>query len=136
MRNISYLVVAVSSLVITGCATDAFTPTVETRQSIVSYDIQNIDYLIAADQIVATHRSVMSSARIERNFAPDPLPAQPGRITMSNPLHNSPVAGMAQFGGAQFLLPSCDGSQLVITSDDTSFGRYGETTRYTSCVGV
>ena len=134
MRIQSLLLSACAVTLLAGCATSSLTPTVETRQSIVTYDLQNIEYIDAADRIAATHRAVMSSARIERNFAPDPLPPAPGRITMTNPLYNSPMAGLAAYGGTQFQLPECSGAQLVISADDTSFGRYGETTRYTSCV--
>lgn len=134
MRRIAILSAALAATVLAGCATSSLTPTVETRQSIISYDIQGLAYQGVAERIVATHREVMSSARIERTFAPDPLPASPGQIRMDNPFAGTSMAGMARMGGSQFLMPQCDGAQLVITADDTSFGRYGETTRYTSCV--
>lgn len=134
----SRLTLALAALIgaasVSACsATAAITPTTDTRQEIVTYDIAGIDYVSAADAVVSKTRSIMSSANIQRSFSPDPLPSEPGRLVLQNPLATTQMGPMAAFA-ANLQIPSCPNAQLIVSSDDNSFGNFGETTRYTTCL--
>lgn len=131
--TLAFAALAAAATVSACSATAAITPTTDTRQEIVTYQIDGIDYATAADEVVARTRSIMSSANIQRSFAPDPLPAEPGALVLQNPLATTSMSHMAAFA-ANLQIPSCPNAQLVVSSDDQSFGNFGETTRYTTCL--
>ncbi len=119
---------------VSACATPALTPSVETTQSLVTYEITDIGVAEAAEILVTAVKSELSTAQVQRNLAPADLPAKPGGIKVVNPLEGTSMAGLAALAGNSLTIPSCPEASVSVIADNTRFQRSGETTNYAACL--
>ena len=121
--------------IVSGCA--SLTPTIETNESYSIYDIkptQGVTSEQISNAIKTGLQKNMSGVRVTTQIPPHPLPEQPGRFQMINPLQNSAIAALAASSGTSLRVPACENSILTANSSNDSMRNYGEDTRFFLCL--
>lgn len=65
---------------------------------------------------------------------PTPLPSQPGRFQVANPLKGSQLGALMAASGASYTTAQCDGASFVANLKNDSFKKFGEDTRFVTCI--
>lgn len=126
--------------IVAGCTLLAgcmFTPTHESVSNYAIYDMKDMQNRTpddVADIYIDTLKTIMSDVRVTRNLPPSPLPEQPGRFKLVNPLGNSGLGALAAANGASLNIPLCEGAYVVVASDNKGMSRWGENTRFYNCL--
>lgn len=116
---------------LSGCVST--TPTTETSQSYVIYDVKSTsasgDALSSA--IIKGVQSKTSSVRATRDIPPYPMPTEPGRFELVRP---QVTGNMAAFVGELPRRPRCSDSILTVNAVDTGMASHGENTTFFVCL--
>lgn len=121
--------------VLTGCST--LTPTTETQESYAIYDIKknpNLKDSELSDTIRKALQSSLDGVRISRSIPQSPLPEEPSRFKLEQPLQASHMSLMAASAGISLRSPTCEHSILTANASHNSMSSYGESTSFFLCL--
>lgn len=136
LRKRTFAISILAVIGLGGCA--SVTPTTETRPSYAIYDIKTTGSNSAskiADAVKRGLQSQTTEVKITLGIPPHPLPEQPGRFRLVNPLGDKMTALMAASqGSGSFQIPMCDNSILSAYAGDSAMAQWGERTTFFMCL--
>ncbi|WP_440056643.1 hypothetical protein ACSLBF_21265 (plasmid) [Pseudoalteromonas sp. T1lg65] len=125
-------ITALTVLTMAGCA--SLTPTKERFEGYKIYDIKTTYSSSLTSKLSSSLKSAMQgnadSVRFENSLPPATLPNDAARFELVNPFANA--KGLAALAGASVKIPSCEGSVIEATSNDSFAG--AEDTTFFTCL--
>lgn len=121
--------------VLTGCGT--MTPTTETQESYAIYDIKRTSTIKdsnLSDTIKSALQKNVNGVRLSRGIPPSPLPEEPSRFKLEQPLQASHMSLMAASAGISLRMPTCENSILTANAAHNNLSSYGESTSFFLCL--
>jgi hypothetical protein len=122
-------------LILVGCA--SVTSTIETQTGYSIYDVKPAEGVTASkigDAIKVALQKNMNRVQLTNMIPPATFPEKPGRFQVSNPLKGTAFGALAAQSGQSLEIPSCEGSLLTATAQNTSMSRYGEGNVFFLCL--
>lgn len=129
-----YGALGLAALGLAGCANT--TPTRETSQAYVVYDVKGADVPASriAEAVKVGLQKNMSSVQVNNGIPPSPLPEKAPRFQLASPLKGTGLAALAAASGQSLQVPTCEGAIMTANGRDTSLSQYGEGTTFFACV--
>jgi hypothetical protein len=122
-------------VLLSGCATSNQKSEIRTGYAI--YDVK-VDPAVDARRVYAAVKDGLEKTGYEFSVSidppPSPLPAQPSRFQLVDPLKNSNLGALIAASGQSFKTAKCDGASFVAGLKNDHFKRYGEDTAFVTCV--
>lgn len=128
-------VVLATAVICAGCG--SVTPTHETITGYAIYDIKAsgmVSPATVAGAVTEGLKEGTSGIQITQNIPPYPVPDQPGRFTLVNPLANSNLGALMGAKAASMTVPSCNGAFVIGNAQNSSMRDYGENTAFYICL--